>query len=838
MSTTTYAPTNERGGPRQEAAHFSNQEQVESTNATADGKRNLDAGTTNAGISYFNKVSDLAPLKSLTVMEFVRSIRSDEHAQVIAKVREIAARGNKDATYAAKLRHLPAVSLSGVSDGLRAQAFVEGRFQHSGWLQIDLDGKDLDGKDPVGVRDLLGQDLHILAACLSPTGTGVKAIMRVPVAKTPDEHTAAWVAASRYVSEQYGLKTDGQTKDSGRLFFCTHDPAAIVNDAVEELPVTAPLVASQSRAAKQAIDPRAYLPDTSTNEITATEAQDMLACIPPRPEYNQWLKISTAVWDALGEVEGTAALQRWSPEEKPGEYAEKFKHRLQDVRAGTLVMIAKQHGYVYRRNSTAVATRPSPPPIRSSASDVPAFPIECIPGIAGEMAREIGRVTTSMNEPLACATVLGVISASIGAGLEVNTGGERRTRGNLYILGILESGTGKGETYTLAAEPFVAAEAEAIKRFDMSERPGLVADQKIAEVRSKKLCNEAAKEPDRHARAHLTQQFREAEEEFAEIQHRLNCSPKWKVGDVTKEKLAMILQGQPGEATASMSSEARGIFNVIKGKYSKDGGDEDLYCSAYSGDGVSYDRVGRPTVTLRRPCLTALWLVQPDSAQKAFGEDAFTESGLLPRFLVFDPKAEPQERTVQPAPIPPATKAAWAELVRSLTTYRQQGDNPKTVAVSAGAGDFMNKVECLNVRHRRRDGVLRDISTFVARWTENAWKLALVIHAARHGAKAHLAELDLTTAKAAVRVMNWFSDRQLEILSCGRTEKAKKRLNALVALLAEAKGEISFGKLRHSHGFDEEEIKRLQSTFPNAFRIEERKPEIGRPSLVATNKKH
>ena len=38
----TQAPTNERGGPRQEAAHFSSQEQLESTSATADGKGRLD----------------------------------------------------------------------------------------------------------------------------------------------------------------------------------------------------------------------------------------------------------------------------------------------------------------------------------------------------------------------------------------------------------------------------------------------------------------------------------------------------------------------------------------------------------------------------------------------------------------------------------------------------------------------------------------------------------------------------------------------------------------------------------------------------------------------------
>ncbi len=62
----------------------------------------------------------------------------------------------------------------------------------------------------------------------------------------------------------------------------------------------------------------------------------MLGFIPSRPDYDDWLRISSAVWSVLDETTGITLLNEWSPEEKPGEYTRKFKNRLRDVRIGTL----------------------------------------------------------------------------------------------------------------------------------------------------------------------------------------------------------------------------------------------------------------------------------------------------------------------------------------------------------------------------------------------------------------------------------------------------------------------------------------------------------------------
>lgn len=475
---------------------------------------------------------------------------------------------------------------------------------------------------------------------------------------------------------------------------------------------------------------------------------------------------------------------------------------------------------------------PAQPEITADEPESPDFPMHVFPGIAGQMAREIARVTTSQNGTLAATAILGILSASLGAGVRASTGGERYVRPNIYLLVIADSGTGKGESSKLACAPYHACEIEAIKEFDLRVRPGLTAKLQVTEARAKKLCADAAKLPNVADREAATEDYAGAEEELAQIRQKLESAPKWIVGDITKERLATILQAQPGEAVASISSEARGILSIVKGRYSKDGGDEDIYLSGYSGDPISVDRASGRKVALNDPCLSVLWMVQPDAARDAFALDSMTVSGLFPRFLIVDPKAEPQERFTPPDPIPASIKDGWASLIRSLAfCYRMAGNEPCTVTVAADAGEAMHDYERENVRRRRRKGDLWDLAPYVSRWTENAWKIALVLHCAKYATEAHTEELELTTAIHAVEVMRWFSDRQLEVLHEGRREKIQKRLSALLAVLAEAKGEISVRDLRRSKGVEDGELQQLVIMFPNCFKIEKRQPEKGRPSL-------
>jgi hypothetical protein len=282
-------------------------------------------------------------LRDTCIADALEEIRSGCYAEKIGKVRTLVAKHGKDSDLvkAAKLE-LPAYLFSGRISGKVAQAMIEGRFHHSGLLQLDFDGI----ADPEVMRDELIQDPHVIAAWLSPSGQGVKGLLAIEPAATEAEHKAAFEAAESYFNTR-GLILDKQCKNTNRLCFAGWDGELRTRVDAEPLSLSvAPLMAKAA----------APILRTEKRETLDVETvREMLAAIPPKPPYDQWLRIASGVWDALGETEGTALLKEWSPELKTGEYDRKLKHRLMDVHAGTLVHFAKQHGW-RRRSQTRSET--------------------------------------------------------------------------------------------------------------------------------------------------------------------------------------------------------------------------------------------------------------------------------------------------------------------------------------------------------------------------------------------------------------------------------------------------------------------------------------------------
>ena len=59
-----------------------------------------------------------------------------------------------------------------------------------------------------------------------------------------------------------------------------------------------------------------------------------------------------------------------------------------------------------------------------------------------------------------------------------------------------------------------------------------------------------------------------------------------------------------------------------------------------------------------------------------------------------------------------------------------------------------------------------------------AWKLALLFHAAEHGANAHTCSISTVNAHAAVEVVKWYAWEQLDILQTASNKKVNRRLDA------------------------------------------------------------
>ncbi len=397
------------------------------------------------------------------------------------------------------------------------------------------------------------------------------------------------------------------------------------------------------------------------------------------------------------------------------------------------------------------------------------------------MAEAIAR-TERTPETLAGCCVLGIVSASIGAGLQITSGPNRFTRGNLYIMPSAESGSGKSETFRHAAKPFFIYEREAVERWQADTLPGLQAEAEMLESEIAKLKKDAFKGESGIAREDTRAAMQVKKKALADVNEKLN-PPRSCCEDVTSEKLAVMLAHNQ-EQLASLSPDAGSIVNNLLGRYSKlDRTDEGIYLKAFSGDNCRVDRQGREPVLLQRPCLAALWLVQPDKVETLLAKAELTDGGMIPRLLVCHTRAMPVPIVDGVEGIPAETVNAWAALVDSLIeTFRMAGE-PFTIEPMPEARRMMN--EHHNRIVERRLAELRDVTTYAARWNEQAWRIAVCLHAGLHGEDAGGQMLSADTAASAIALADWFAGEQLRILARGRHAARRAKRDEVLALLAD-----------------------------------------------------
>lgn len=460
------------------------------------------------------------------------------------------------------------------------------------------------------------------------------------------------------------------------------------------------------------------------------------------------------------------------------------------------------------------------------------FPVSVLPPVLRHITQE---AATAGLVPVAltAAAALGAASAAIGAGLALQSGPHRLTHANLFILAAAKSGTGKGRAFSLVARPLQEIERERIERWRRYEKPKLEAQHRVAKKAADGLEKKAEK-ASTFDREEIANQLEPLNREIDSLTLQLK-EPIWTVADVTREALADALSRGEQEALASLSPEARGVVDVLGGRYREGSSDEDIYLSAYSVESFTVHRIGRPATHLSAPCLTVFWMMQPDALRSMFGKDAFTESGLLPRFLAFDSKAEPEFIPEEPHIMHPAAARDWRSLLNELAVaFHDKEGLPSVVKMSPEAAQAFRDFENQNIEDRRTGGHLVDVSSYAARWAENAQRIALVLHAGEYGSKAADEPLSLATACDALLIITWFICAQMGILRAGRERGKADRLQRVESLLRTTPGhEMSLRDLDKSHHVSRAEIEAFAIEYPDRFAIQERKPSgPGRPSTI------
>lgn len=121
--------------------------------------------------------------------------------------------GNKD-----KKKELPVVCFSGEFSSRSDEAL----FEHSGYIVLDFDHVDVDA-----TKRSLATDDYIHACWTSPSGEGVKALVKIT---NPERHRDHFRALVKYFERTHGLEVDASGINESRACFESYDPDIIIKD--------------------------------------------------------------------------------------------------------------------------------------------------------------------------------------------------------------------------------------------------------------------------------------------------------------------------------------------------------------------------------------------------------------------------------------------------------------------------------------------------------------------------------------------------------------------------------------------------------------------------------
>lgn len=342
---------------------------------------------------------------------------------------------------------------------------------------------------------------------------------------------------------------------------------------------------------------------------------------------------------------------------------------------------------------------------------------------------------------LPAAVAIAAISAALGKGLEVRSGGSRTTRGNLYLLLGVPSGIGKSEVFRDMLGPVLDFEAELHDWWEEEASPRALAGDELLKARISATRSHARRFGDMDLG---TFKYLRSVERKRRICQRYLEPPCLLADDATPEALAELM-GKSGESIATVSADAR---YSLKRLSVADSRDESFFLKAFSGDLVLASRVTRKTARLRSPSLTSVFLTQIDSYRAFIAKARETRSGLLPRFL----HAELGQYSSDYIPRTDMRSAArirnsYIGVIYGLVqSYRFE--TPATVVESSEEVlRYMRGLEKLYRGKAESDSTI--MGEVLRRRAEQVWRVALCLNAASCEGSSDNSVLEMSEVSAA-----------------------------------------------------------------------------------------
>jgi hypothetical protein len=176
----------------------------------------------NPSVSTVKSATDTTTL-SQDIAAIAERIRGPVLIECTQQIRLAYAEGGKSAADPVK-KQLPGAMFAGVF----RQRGMTHMTAASGMLVADLD--HLPPERLSELRQIIVADPSVVLMFTSPTGSGLKVVVRTGVAECSEaSHLRAFKAVQRWMREKFGAEMDESGKDRARLCFLCHDPDVCYN---------------------------------------------------------------------------------------------------------------------------------------------------------------------------------------------------------------------------------------------------------------------------------------------------------------------------------------------------------------------------------------------------------------------------------------------------------------------------------------------------------------------------------------------------------------------------------------------------------------------------------
>jgi replicative DNA helicase len=393
----------------------------------------------------------------------------------------------------------------------------------------------------------------------------------------------------------------------------------------------------------------------------------------------------------------------------------------------------------------------APPIPFALTGNLPAFPVEILPGWLGDYVAAVATATQTPPD-LAGMLALAVLATAAAGAVEVQPRPGWQEPLCLFVAVGMDAGARKSSVFTALTGPV----AEFERQQATAALPAITETTTL-----RRIAEQAAAAAEAAAsKAPIDQQEERQAEAVARAAEAANLVvppvPRWLVDDATPEALAGLLATYGRIALLSPEGD---VFDQMAGRYNQAAGPNlGVYLKGHAGDLLKVDRRGRPPEYVERPCLTIGLTVQPEVLQGLAGRPGFRGRGLLARFLYSLPPSLVGRRQPGAPPVPPTVTDRYVRelqaLAASLTT--PPGQDPTVLTLDPAAGELLLAFEQeLEPRLAADHGDLAHLAGWAAKLAGATCRLAALLHLAGHLRDGWAHPIGADTFAGAIRLANY-----------------------------------------------------------------------------------